>query len=254
MPLGVNALPSDHVEALAAIEDSYWWFSGRVLWAEQLVKAALETSGKKGTALTYVDLGCGTGGFAKRLHDRFHFKKTILVDGDPKVLELASRHLPFEIHNTDLTGGSACAEMADIVTCMDVIEHLPNDEFFLKNLAQRMPQGTDLILSVPAYPAFYSEWDRMLGHYRRYTPHSLRRVLKNAGFSIQFLSPMWSFLAPLAPVRMVKAKIVPPKMEFQKVSSFTNATLTGLSRLEWEWAKRFSLPFGTSLITWVKKP
>lgn len=253
LSVGTNALPEDHVAALAAIEEGYWWFSGRVHWAERLMRAAIQTQGKLASRMTYLDLGCGTGGFAKEIDDRLRFKTVVLVDGDPKVLKIAARYPHFEIQHQDLNQKVGCAGTADIVSCMDVIEHLPHDADFLKQLFENMRTGSDLILSVPAYPAFYSEWDRKLGHYRRYTPKQLKRILLDAGFSIQFLSPMWSFLAPMAPIRRMKAQRYQEGMEFEKVPHSINELLVGLSRLEWGWARRFPLPFGTSLITWVKK-
>lgn len=248
-----NPLPQSHVAALATIEDGYWWFEGRTFWASKLVEAALKSSGQKSQDANYLDLGCGTGGFAKSLTQYHPFKNTVLVDGDPKVLELAARYPGFQIQHLDFNTNFKLPITASVMTCMDVIEHLPHDESFVKTIASQMPTNGNLIVSVPAYPSFYSEWDRQLGHFRRYTPTHLRTVLKNAGLDIQFLSPMWSFLAPAAPIRKMKAARYQETMEFEKVPAWANSMLVTLSKAEWAIAKVMRMPVGTSLIAWAKK-
>lgn len=251
--LGVNALPTSHVTSLAEIESGYWWFCGRTHWATKLASAALQNQNIAPEKATYLDLGCGTGGFANSLNESLKFRRTFLVDGDPKVLELAARYPAFQAEYRDLSNEFTLPGDADLFSCMDVIEHLPNDELFLKRLYSQMKQGSSLILSVPAYPSLYTEWDRLLGHYRRYTPRHLRSIFKAAGFSIEFLSPMWSFLTPAAPIRKLRSKRYQESMEFEKVPTFINQALVLASKLEWIWARRLPLPFGTSLIAWVTR-
>jgi hypothetical protein len=64
-----------------------------------------------------------------------------------------------------------------IVTFLDVIEHVPDDFAFLERLVVGTAPGTLFILTVPALPRLWSQWDVALGHYRRYTRRSLRRLL-----------------------------------------------------------------------------
>ncbi len=248
-----NPLPQNHVAALANIEDGYWWFEGRTFWASRLVEAALKNSGLRSQDSSYLDLGCGTGGFARSLTQYHPFKTTVLVDGDPQVLELAARYPGSQIQHLDFNTRFKLPVSASVMTCMDVMEHLPHDEIFVKTVAEQMPSNGNLIISVPAYPSFYSKWDRQLGHFRRYTPSHLRTVLLNAGLKIQFLSPMWSFLAPAAPIRKMRAARYQETMEFEKVPAWANSALVQLSKVEWALAKWIRMPVGTSLIAWATK-
>jgi len=245
-------LPSDHVSSLLKIEGGYWWYSGRVYWAQQLI-SLWQKEFNAGGKIDYADLGCGTGGFAKEIAAQMTTKRAALIDGDPAVLKLASKHPEFEMHNLNLGGTFQLPFAPNLVTCMDVIEHLPDDAGFLKQVAAQMHRGGAVIVSVPAHPWLFSEWDRQLGHYRRYTPRTLRAALDAAGLHTVMIRYMWSFLMPAAPYRKFKANRYRQQMEFEKVPDWMNSLLVQFSRLEWEWAKRFPTLPGTSLIAMTVK-
>jgi len=48
-----------------------------------------------------------------------------------------------------------------------------------------MPRGGRVCLLVPAHPFLFGHIDRLAGHYRRYTPQTLRAVMEAAGMSVQ---------------------------------------------------------------------
>jgi hypothetical protein len=64
-----------------------------------------------------------------------------------------------------------------IVTLFDVIEHVPDDFGFLNDLLLRTSPGTRFVITVPALPRLWSQWDVALGHYRRYTRRTLQQLL-----------------------------------------------------------------------------
>jgi hypothetical protein len=65
-------------------------------------------------------------------------------------------------------------EMFDTILYIDVLEHIEDDLGEMRAaLAHLSPKGKIVVLS-PAYPGLYTEFDRSLGHYRRYTRGSLR--------------------------------------------------------------------------------
>jgi SAM-dependent methyltransferase len=65
-------------------------------------------------------------------------------------------------------------EVFDTILYIDVLEHIEDDHGEMR-LAQAhlAPRGKIVVLS-PAHPRLYTEFDRALGHYRRYTRASLR--------------------------------------------------------------------------------
>lgn len=67
---------------------------------------------------------------------------------------------------------------------VNVLEHVPDDVAELRRAAALAGRGGRVCLFVPAMPALYARLDRELGHHRRYTPSSLRRVAGAAGLRV----------------------------------------------------------------------
>jgi len=59
------------------------------------------------------------------------------------------------------------------VMYIDVLEHIEDDRRELENAAARVRPGGFLIVLAPALPLLFSEWDRSVGHFRRYTRKAL---------------------------------------------------------------------------------
>jgi SAM-dependent methyltransferase len=65
-------------------------------------------------------------------------------------------------------------ETFDTILYIDVLEHIEDDLGEMRAaLAHVSPKGKIVVLS-PAHPWLFTEFDRTLGHYRRYTRRSLR--------------------------------------------------------------------------------
>jgi len=63
----------------------------------------------------------------------------------------------------------------------DVLEHIEADEAELKKAAERLLPGGFLIVMAPAHNSIYSEFDRSVGHFRRYSAKDIPRLnLPNA--------------------------------------------------------------------------
>jgi len=64
----------------------------------------------------------------------------------------------------------------DTVLCLNVLEHVEDDASALAQLLSVLRPGGHLSLFVPAFPALYSDMDRMAGHCRRYTRAAIGRL------------------------------------------------------------------------------
>lgn len=75
----------------------------------------------------------------------------------------------------------------DSVVCLNVLEHVVDDDAALVNLRARLRPDGALVLLVPAHPALFSPLDEAVGHYRRYSRIQLERALVDAGYGIERL-------------------------------------------------------------------
>jgi 2-polyprenyl-3-methyl-5-hydroxy-6-metoxy-1,4-benzoquinol methylase len=71
-----------------------------------------------------------------------------------------------------------------LLTCMEVLEHLPDDLLAIRQMAQALVPGGHLFVSVPGWPAQWGPQDDIAGHVRRYEPQIIQERLQQAGFEI----------------------------------------------------------------------
>ncbi|MCX7928134.1 MAG: class I SAM-dependent methyltransferase [Patescibacteria group bacterium] len=72
----------------------------------------------------------------------------------------------------------------DSILCMNVLEHIKNDQEAISHMYGFLKHGGTLILIVPAFMFAYGKLDESLGHYRRYTRCELEKKLKKLGFFV----------------------------------------------------------------------
>jgi len=65
----------------------------------------------------------------------------------------------------------------DRVFALNVIEHIQDDGLAIANCHSLLARGGQLILLMPAYQFLYNDYDRQLGHYRRYSRRSMESLL-----------------------------------------------------------------------------
>lgn len=79
------------------------------------------------------------------------------------------------VHGT--LGGLPEGESFDAVLYLDVLEHIADDGTELRHAATRLRPGGALIILAPAHPWLYSDFDRAIGHERRYTKPTILKVI-----------------------------------------------------------------------------
>ena len=71
----------------------------------------------------------------------------------------------------------------DLVCAFEVLEHLEDDAGALASWRGRVRPGGWLLLSTPAFQSRFAAADQMVGHYRRYEPAQLERLLREQGLT-----------------------------------------------------------------------
>jgi SAM-dependent methyltransferase len=233
-----------HLEALVAVERSYWWHvAKRELVTELLLRrcpppARLVEGGVGGGAnlLSLGGLGYDVSGFDVMPEAVAHCQALGVADVRQHDLE----------HAWPVERGPAGA-----VVLLDVIEHVPDPVRVLKNAAEVLGPGGQMIVTVPAIPALYGPWDRMLGHQRRYSARLLRDHAGAAGLRVAWLSHWNAFTLPAAAAVRTAEKLGLARgggAEFPPVSPGVNRLLIALARLERQGMRAVRLPIGLSLV------
>lgn len=141
------------------------------------------------TFSSVLDVGCGVGTL---LHDIHQLHPQITLTGTelfPDSLQRAKKRLPQATFTQLDLVKSKLKGKYDLTLCIDVLEHIPNDQQAMKHLAE-MTQSYAVIV-VPLGPLFAIETERV-GHVHGYSRKEFDRRLKKAGFEI-IQSEQWGF-------------------------------------------------------------
>ena len=133
---------------------------------------------------TFVDVGCGAGELACSLAERGY--KGVGVDFSDEAISCAkgiqkSRNIPAKQLRFTKGDATKLKTKSDLVICCEVIEHLKNDNKFLKDIKS---SGEYFLFSVPARMKWFDRFDEMVGHYRRYEKDELITQLNHHGYEV----------------------------------------------------------------------
>lgn len=188
--------PNEGNDQCFEIEDKSFWFQHRNSCVVELIKQFPPPGNGP-----IFDVGGGNGFVAKGLMNAGW--DVVLVEPGPAGARNARvRGIPHVVCATMQSAGFRKHGMPAIGV-FDVVEHIEDDGRFLKHLRDLLEPGGMLYLTVPANPYAWSDEDIYAGHFRRYTPETLSKVLKDAGLEIQFMTGIFAWL--LIPVFLLRA-------------------------------------------------
>ena len=234
----------------AEFEANHWWFrSRRDLFMRQVLRAANEI-GARTRQLRLLDYGCGTGHNLALLGDL----------GEAVGAEIEGPHLDEFRKATGFPVLDLGADLRrehgrfDILTALDVLEHIEDDVGGLREMGRFLAPGGQLILTVPAYRWLWSGEDVISQHQRRYTRSQLVRTCSAAGFQVSYLSYFnLAILPAMAAVIWAQRLLAPraaPRSNPRHSPPWLNQILYRLTSLEARrvGAERWRLPAGSSLV------
>ena len=138
-----------------------------------------------------LEIGAGTGALSARFDDR---DRLVVTDVDPDAVahlrERFAGRADVTVRAFDLAAGDVLDDPVDTAIAVNVLEHIADDAGALSALARSVRPGGTLVLFVPGYDQLYGDFDRKVGHVRRYTPARLRRAIERAGLSVHRCRPV----------------------------------------------------------------
>lgn len=167
-----------------------------------------------------LDIGSGDGFFLESLHASMGSGEFVGVDialSNDEVNQLNSKApegVRFCNHWKALD--QLVHRPADVILLLDVIEHIPDDEAFLRELAKAsfISKDTTLVVTVPAFWSLRTSHDEHLKHFRRYSLPQVRQVVSASGF--EPIDGGYFFFSLLVPrvAEKVREIVLAPKREF----------------------------------------
>jgi len=192
-------MPEDILVQLSVLIARHPWFQARA----RLAVALLERMSVRPPARV-LDVGCGWGLNLAALERRGY--RAVGLDVSRRALELLDRP-GRRLLEADLTQPlPPDAEPYDAVLALDVIEHLDDDRGAVARLARLTSPGGVAVVSVPALPELFSEFDSVQGHRRRYLPDALRRAFVDSGLVVERILWWGSWLVPLLRRRRARSR------------------------------------------------
>jgi len=232
------------------VEGAHWWFVGRRRIIEGFISKACRDLGELQPRI--LDVGCGTGANLQML-SQFGVAEGVDVSeealdfcrarGLPQVKLGAAESLPYEDKSFDL------------VTGLDVVEHLDDDIAGLREMRRVLRPGGRAVLFVPAFMFLWGVQDDISHHRRRYTLPELKQQLRAAGLAVERASyANLTFFAPILIGRLLM------RVTGWRPASENNITIGALNGLlgrilgaESWWLQRMSFPFGVSIVCVAKR-
>ena len=133
-----------------------------------------------------LEIGCGLGNFTRHLLDR---EMVIGIDVEPACVDEWRSSFPESANRVGFAMDVADSSFLDLkrykpdtIVCLNVLEHVEDDQRALEHMSAVLPPGGRALLIVPAFESLYGPIDRNLGHFRRYSTEHFRRLAEGAGF------------------------------------------------------------------------
>ena len=231
------------------IQRSHWWFVTK----KKIILDMIDRNMSKHEKIRILDIGCGSGLMLTALQE---VGETFGMDMSDEAINFSK-----EIFNGPVKKGLLPDQVPydenffNLITALDVIEHVDDDVDALKALRARLTKDGKAVITVPAYMFLWSAFDEMNQHKRRYTLAELRTKLLQSGFTIKKISYYNTFLFPVVYVVRMLNNILgrDGESDMEMPSKPLNFILAKIFGLEKYLLRFINLPFGVSVLAVVSK-
>lgn len=201
-----------------------------------------------------LDIGCGNGALGQQIESQYGIRGSG-CDLNEKALRTIRRGYDqlyfYNIHqrNTEFEG------YFSTILLMDVLEHIDNPVEFLEAASYHLCPGGKIIINVPAIQMFFSKYDTVAGHVKRYRLATITNELIRAGLKVESAGYWGIALVPLLLIRKLLLKFFRNEdvieIGFQPNSQFIRQILNLLMSVEIKLFTRTVI--GSSLLVIARK-
>ena len=143
----------------------------------QLIKKYLQKS--------LAEVGPGQGGLVE-YYKKF-VKKICLIEADKylyQFLRKKFKNKKIKVKNNKI---SNINNKFETIIYFDVLEHIKNDLNEVREAKKKLNKNGYLIFSVPAHQYFYNNFDKSVGHVKRYSKSDFKKIESKTGLKIEKL-------------------------------------------------------------------
>lgn len=235
---------------LFRVEQSHWWHIGR----RKIIASFVEDICRRVTDRRprILDVGCGTGANLLMLSEF----------GDAEGVDVSEDALAFcrerGLNQVKLGAAEALPYddgTFDLVTALDVVEHLDDDLAGLREMRRVLRPGGRVLLFVPTFMFLWGLQDDVSHHRRRYRMPELQRVIEQAGFEVErtTYANITFFMPILAMRKLMRLTGIKAESENNINVSALNGVLARMLGAESLVLRHMNIPFGVSGLCVARK-
>jgi SAM-dependent methyltransferase len=241
--------PEGGLETLGLDGGQGYWFDHRAREVIDAVTAATDVR-------AVWDIGAGSGSMSQRLATAGFDVVSVepLAEG---ATAIAGLHCS-DVFCGALEGLHLPDASIPAAGLFDVIEHLDEPHLLMEEIRRvLMPAGV-VVVTVPAFPALWSNSDEIAGHRRRYTRATLDTFMQSCGMTTESSRYIFASLVPAAfalrtvPYRLGRRRDADAALATSATRLDPNprvrAIAEGVLRTEHAVARRVPLPFGLTVL------
>jgi SAM-dependent methyltransferase len=163
------------------------------IWASHRAKRISQIMNSLGKNIMW-EVGSGDGNVAISLRDR----NQVVIGIEPLCSGAAVTSMAgIRTYLGTLDSLELPSESIEVIGAFDVLEHIERPEELLKEIYRVLKPDGIFLMTVPAHQWLYSDFDKSIGHFRRYSRRALRDSLMQSGFEQNQLNFMFSlFVVP----------------------------------------------------------
>jgi SAM-dependent methyltransferase len=243
-------------DLISGIEDKHFWFRSRNSIISSLVR---QITREMEPGYLVLEVGCGTGKVLNGLQEVCSDGVVIGMDLFFEGLKHARKRTSCHLVRGDVQS-LPFAKKFNLIGLFDVLEHLPDDMKVLADIHSLLTEDGLLILTVPAHPSLWSNFDESSHHCRRYKLDELKNKLILNGYHVRYLTYYMASILPFVWLERRLKRLIDTRSANDQASDelrivpVVNELFTWLLTQEARLIiARKRIPFGTSLIAIARK-